>query len=72
VCRARRGASAGYEYDLEDALLVPLACSDYAIIREIFAKTRLSSRRTVGREGLQSGTVPGRPGQDRRNGLLQP
>jgi ankyrin repeat protein len=48
-----RGASAGYEYDLEDALLVPLAHGDYAIIREIFTKTRLRSRRTVGREGLQ-------------------
>src|ERR671914_61145 len=48
-----RGVSAGYQYDLEDALLVALARGDYAIIREVSTKTRLGSRRTVGREGLQ-------------------
>jgi uncharacterized protein len=48
-----RGVSAGYEYDLEDALLMALQRGNYQIIREVATKTGLKSRRTVGREGLQ-------------------
>lgn len=47
-----RGAQ-GYAYDVEDALLVRLSRGDRDIIREVYARPRLRSPRTVGREGRQ-------------------